>query len=79
MKHADGLVLLDKEQSVLKCMINRLIDMESCYEMEMNVQRSKEMTIPRKPAPLQITTHCKQLENVEFFNYLDIVITDDTR
>jgi hypothetical protein len=24
-------------------------------------------------------THCKQLENVEFFNYLDIVITNDTR
>jgi hypothetical protein len=24
-------------------------------------------------------THCNQLENVEFFNYLDIVITNDKR
>jgi len=53
--------------------------MEICYEMEMNVQRSKEMTIPRQPAPVQVMTHCKQLENVEFFSYLDIVRTNDTR
>jgi hypothetical protein len=79
VKHADGLVLLDKEHSVLQCMINRLIDMERCYEVEMNVQRTKEMTIARQPSPVQIMTHCKQLENVEFFNYLDIVITNDTR
>jgi hypothetical protein len=30
--------------------------MVSCYEIEMNVQRSKEITIPRQPAPLQIDT-----------------------
>jgi len=60
-------------------MISSLIDMEICYEMEMNVQRSKEMTIPRQPAPVQVMTHCKQLENVEFFSYLDIVRTNDTR
>jgi hypothetical protein len=53
--------------------------MESCYEMEINVQKTKEMTIPRQPTPVQIMTHCNQLENVEFFNYLDIVITNDKR
>jgi len=60
-------------------MINRLIGMENCYEMEMNVQRTKEMTIPRQPSPVQIMKHRKQLENVEFFSYLDIVITNDAR
>ena len=60
-------------------MINRLIDMEICYEMEMNVQGTKEMTILRQPSPVQIMTHYKQLENVEFFNCLGIVIINDTR
>jgi len=60
-------------------MINRLIDLEICCEMEMNVQRTKEMIIPRQPSPTQIMTHCKQLENVEFFIYLGIVIINDTR
>jgi len=53
--------------------------MEICCEVEMNVQRTKEMTVPRQPSIVQIMTHCKQLENVEFFNYLDIVIINDTR
>jgi hypothetical protein len=60
-------------------MINGLIHMERCYEIEMNVQRSKEMTIPRQSFPAQIMTHHKQLENAQFFIYLDIVKINDTR
>jgi hypothetical protein len=34
------------------------------------------MKIPRKQSPLQIMSYQKQLENVEYFNYLGIMIND---
>ena len=39
MKYADGLVLLAKGETVLQDMIERLIEIEKCSEMEMIVEK----------------------------------------
>lgn len=45
VKYADDLVLLAKEKPVLLRMIDRLIEIGKCYEMEMNVEKIKIMRI----------------------------------
>jgi hypothetical protein len=47
--------------------------------MEMNVGKTKVMRISRQPSPIKITIDQKQLENVEYFNYLGSMITNDAR
>jgi hypothetical protein len=47
--------------------------------MEMNVEKTKVMRISRQPYVIKIMTHQKQLENVEYFNYLGSMITNDAR
>ena len=39
MKYAERLVLLAKGEAVLQGMIERLIEIEKCSEMEMNVEK----------------------------------------
>jgi hypothetical protein len=51
VKYADDLVILAKEEKVLQDMINKLIEIGRCYEMEMNVEKTKVMRISRN--------HCK--------------------
>jgi hypothetical protein len=41
VKYADDLVLLAKEEKVLQDMIDKLIEIGRCYEMEMNVKKNK--------------------------------------
>jgi hypothetical protein len=41
VKYADDLVLLAKEEKVLQDMIDKLIEIERCYRMEMNVKKQK--------------------------------------
>jgi hypothetical protein len=47
--------------------------------MEMNVEKSNVMGISRQPSPVQIMMDQKQLENVEYFNCLGTLITNDAR
>jgi hypothetical protein len=47
--------------------------------MEINVDKTKVMKISREPSPLQIMRDQKQLQNVEYFNYLASTITNDAR
>jgi hypothetical protein len=47
--------------------------------MKMNVGKTKVMKISRQPSPMKIMLDQKQLENVEYFNYLDSMITSDAR
>jgi hypothetical protein len=47
--------------------------------MEMNVERTKVMTISKQLAPLNIRIDKKQLENMEYLNYLGSIITNDAR
>jgi hypothetical protein len=66
VKYADDLVLLAKEEMVLKDMIDKLLEIGRCYGMEMNVEK-KVMGISRQPFLLKFMIDQKQLENVEFF------------
>jgi hypothetical protein len=47
--------------------------------MEMNVEKTKVMRISRQPQPIKIMIDQKQLENVEYLNYLGSMITIDAR
>ena len=38
----------------------------------MNVEKTKVMRISMQPSPVQIRTDQKQLENVEYVNYLGL-------
>jgi hypothetical protein len=71
VKYADDLVLLG--------MIDRLIENERCYGMEMNVEETNVMRILWLPSPVQILIGQKQLKNVEYFNYFGSMITNDTK
>jgi hypothetical protein len=44
--------------------------------MEMNEEKTKVIRISRQPSPVQIMV---QLENVEYFNYLGSIITNNVR
>ena len=44
----------------------------------MNAEDTKILRISGKPSPLQMIDQ-KQLENVEYFNYLGSMVTNDTR
>jgi hypothetical protein len=59
-------------------MIDRLIEIGRRYRMEMKVERNKVMRISRQPSPTQIMVDQKQPKNVEYFNYLGSMITNDS-
>jgi len=69
MKYADDLAL--------QGMIERLTEIGQCYVMERYVETTKVMRISREPSPIQIMTDQKQLKNVEYFNYLGSMITNN--
>ena len=77
MKYADDLVIMAKEETVLQVMMDKLIEIGSCYGMEMNVEETKVMRISRQPSPVTIMIDQKQLENVECFKYLGRSLTND--
>jgi len=66
-----------KDETVLQGMIDKLIEIGSCYGMEMNVEKTKVMRISRQPSPVTIMIDQKQLENVECFKYLGSLLTND--
>jgi hypothetical protein len=45
----------------------------------MSVEKAKVMKISRQSYPIKIMIDKKQLENVEYLNYLDSIITNDAR
>jgi hypothetical protein len=64
VKYVDDLVLLARKEKVLQGMIDRLIEIERRYGMEINVEKTKVMRITRQPSPMKIMIDQKQLENV---------------
>ena len=79
VKYADDRVLLAREEMLLQGMIDKLFEIGRCYGMEMNVGKTKGMRISRQPSLEQTMTDQKQLENVEYFNYLGSMITNSAR
>ena len=59
-------------------MIDKLTEIGRCYGMEMNVEK-KVMRISRQPSTVNIMINQKQLENVDSFKYLGIILTNDGR
>jgi len=60
-------------------MIDRLIEIGRCYDMEINWQIIKLMAVSRRPSPAQILIDQKQTEYVEYFNYLASLVTHNAR
>jgi hypothetical protein len=56
VKYVDDLVLVAKRETVLQNTIDRLIEIERCYGMEMNVRakKTKVMKISREQSPIEI-------------------------
>jgi hypothetical protein len=79
VRYADDFVLLAKEETILQSMIDKLIEVGREYGMEINVEETKTIRISRQPNPLQIKIDKKPGENVEEFNYLGSMITNDAR
>jgi hypothetical protein len=79
VKYADDLVLLAKEENMLQGVVDRLCEIGRPYGMEMNVEKTRVMRISRQSSPVQIMIDQKQLENVEYFNYLGSMLTNDAR
>jgi hypothetical protein len=79
VKYADDFVLLAKDENVLQDIIDKLIEIGRCYEMEMNVEKTKLMRISRQQLPVKIMIDEKQLENMESFKYLGSILTNDER
>jgi len=79
VKYADDLELMTKEETVLQGMIDKLIEIGRCCGMEMNVEKTKVMSISRQLSPVTIMIDQKQLENVECFKYLGSMLTNDGR
>jgi hypothetical protein len=59
-------------------MINRITKIVKCYGMETNVENTKEIRISRSQSPAQIIIYQKQ-QNVECFNYLGSMITNEAK
>ena len=68
-----------REESVLQGMIDKLIEIGRHCGVEMNVEKTKVMRISRQPSPVTIMIDQKQLENVECFQYLGSMLTNDGR
>jgi hypothetical protein len=79
VKYADDFMLLAIDETMLQGTTERLDRIGRCYEMEMNAEKTKVMRIPRQPSSIQIMTDQKQLENVEYLNYMSNMITIDVR
>jgi hypothetical protein len=72
-------VLLAREETELQYMIDTLIKIGRCCGMEINVEKTIVMRISRQPFPVQFMVDQKQLENMEYFNYLGSMITNYAR
>ena len=72
-------MLLDREETVLQGMIERVNEIGKCYGMDMNVEKPNIMRISKQPSTIEIMMDQKQLENVEYLHYLVSMITDDVR
>jgi len=60
-------------------MVDRLTEDGRHYEMEKNVEKTRIMGISAKPSAVQIRVDQKQPNNLEYFNYLISMITNDAR
>jgi len=58
-----------KEETELQGMIDKLIESGRCYDLDMNVEKTKLIRISRKPSPVTIMT---DQNNWRMWNILNI-------
>jgi len=63
VKYADDLIIMAKEEKVLQGLIDKLIEIGSCYGMEMNVEKQNNENF-KTAIPSNKYDRPKQLENV---------------
>jgi hypothetical protein len=78
-KYADNLALLSEEEAVLQGMSDRQTDTGICYGMEMNIEKTKVVTISRQLSTVWSAITTTQLDNVKYYNYLGSIITNNAR
>ena len=79
VKYADDLELVAKEGTVLQSMTDTLTEIGRCCGIEINVGNTRLVRISWEAFPLGIMIDKKQLKNVECFNCLGSMITNDAR
>ena len=77
MKYADGLVPCTNDEEVPQGVVERLIDIGSYCGMEINMEETKVMRMPRQPSFAQIMIDQVQPEGVECCSYLVGMITNN--
>ena len=79
VKSADDIVLLAKEEKVVRDTLDRLIDIGLYCEMEINVEETEVMKISRWPFPMQNMIDQIKLKMWIISNYWSFMIRDDGR
>jgi len=69
VKYRDEIELMAKEETELQGMIDKLIESGRCYDLDMNVEKTKLIRISRKPSPVTIMT---DQNNWRMWNILNI-------
>ena len=63
--------IIDKTQEQLQDMVNRLVDTEKKYGMEINIDKSHVMRVSRSNEQLQIKVGNRELKKVDHFKRLE--------
>jgi hypothetical protein len=63
----------------LLCKRDRLFEVRRFYGMEMNVVKTKVTRVSRQQSPVHIMMDQKQLDDVEYFNFVGSILTNDAR
>jgi hypothetical protein len=74
-----NLALLAKQETVIHSITHRLIEVGRCYEIKMNVEKTRVIRSSRQPSPALFMRDQKQMENAEYFKHLGRMITNDAR
>jgi hypothetical protein len=64
---------------VLHCIIDRLIEITVYYGMELNVEKTKVMRIPKLPSAIQFMIDQNPPKNAKYLKNLGSIITNDAR
>ena len=79
VKCDDELLLQATEEKPLQALSGRLIEVARFFGMQMNVKKTKVMSISRQSCLTKIMIDQKQLENVEYLRSFCSLITNNAR
>ena len=77
VRFADNTAIVAKAQKELQDMVNRYVDTERNYGLEINIHKSHVMRVSRSNKSFQIKVTNRELKEVDHFKYLGSVLTRD--